>query len=129
MKPYKHTGSCRVNYREAVCTCGADPLDQAPADALAETVIAAMKHHTIQGAFGVLQDGRRALDELVRRAKIETAARALYEQVEMDESVGVCLSDRVAALNLGQLLCGPVEVRGEPFDPQLDYPERYGRRP
>lgn len=32
------------------------------------------------------------------------AARALYEQVEMDESVGICLSDRVPALNLGRVL-------------------------
>lgn len=32
------------------------------------------------------------------------AARDLYERVEMDESVGICLSDRAPTLNLGTAL-------------------------
>jgi hypothetical protein len=32
------------------------------------------------------------------------AAVALYERVEMDESVGICLSDRVDSLRLGAAL-------------------------
>ena len=35
---------------------------------------------------------------------VAEAARALHERVEMDESVGVCLSDRVPSLNLGRAL-------------------------
>ncbi len=37
-------------------------------------------------------------------ATLREAAQALYEQVEMDESVGVCLSDRVPSLRLGDVL-------------------------
>jgi hypothetical protein len=39
-----------------------------------------------------------------RAEAAEDALRALVEQVEMDESVGICLSDRVAALNALQVL-------------------------
>jgi len=62
--------------------------------------------------------GEQALVELVRRAAaldaerarlanleaVAEAARKLWERVEMDESVGICLSDRVPSLNLGQSL-------------------------
>lgn len=41
------------------------------------------------------------LDELVAVAE---AASALYEQVQMAESVGVCLPDRVPTLTLGDAL-------------------------
>ncbi len=34
------------------------------------------------------------------------AARALYEQVKMDELTGTCLSNRMASLVLGDLLAG-----------------------
>jgi hypothetical protein len=64
-----HTGSCRVNYQEGVCTCGAASLADVSTDTLYKTVIAAMQHHSVRGAFQSLQDGRRALDELRRRAK------------------------------------------------------------
>jgi len=46
-----------------------------------------------------------ACDHAAARAEAaEAALRALVEQVEMDESVGICLSDRVAALNALQVL-------------------------
>jgi hypothetical protein len=37
-------------------------------------------------------------------AEFYEAAKDLYERVEMDESVGVCLSDRVPSLRLGAAL-------------------------
>ena len=39
---------------------------------------------------------------------LREAAQALYEHVQMDESVGICLSDRVACLRLGDLLADQV---------------------
>jgi hypothetical protein len=46
-----------------------------------------------------------ALDALVaERDRLRAALKNLVEQVECDESVGICLSDRVAALNAFQLL-------------------------
>jgi len=41
---------------------------------------------------------------LAREAALVEAARDLYESVQMDESVGICLSDRVPTLRLGSLL-------------------------
>lgn len=48
--------------------------------------------------LAVLVSGYRDLVNLVREAA------ALHERVEMDESVGVCLTDRVPSLRLGRLL-------------------------
>jgi len=42
--------------------------------------------------------------ELENLRKIKEAAKLLYEEVEMAESIGICLPDRVPALNLGELL-------------------------
>lgn len=70
--------------------------------------------------FALTQDERRrltlyaaiymdgiALGVRAERAELETLRRlatALHERVEMDESVGVCLTDRAAALELGAYL-------------------------
>ncbi len=37
--------------------------------------------------------------------RITEAARALYEEVEMAESIGICLPDRTPSLILGAALC------------------------
>ena len=50
---------------------------------------------TLADALETLRDERDALRE---------AAQDLYESVQMDESVGICLSDRVPTLRLGSLL-------------------------
>lgn len=44
---------------------------------------------------------------------VAVAAQALYERVEMDESVGVCLSERVPSLNLGQELASLALLIGD----------------
>lgn len=49
--------------------------------------------------------------ELQRLETISNAAMALYERVQMDEAVGVCLSSRVEALALGDALSLPTEAR------------------
>ena len=55
-----------------------------------------------------------ALADLVRRASqaeaLAEALEALHAEVEMAESVGVCLPDRVPSLNAGQALA---RYRGE----------------
>lgn len=43
-------------------------------------------------------------DECLALVAVAEAAQDLYERVEMDESVGVCLSDRVPSLRLGDAL-------------------------
>lgn len=42
--------------------------------------------------------------ENARLRAVETCARDLYEAVEMAESVGICLPDRVSVLALGDAL-------------------------
>ena len=43
-------------------------------------------------------------DEIERLWRVEEAATHLHERVEMDESVGICLSSRVESLALGSVL-------------------------
>jgi hypothetical protein len=52
----------------------------------------------------LLSDAKFYSGKLARLKRIEAAARDLYERVEMDESVGICLSDRVPSLRLGDAL-------------------------
>ena len=58
--------------------------------------------------LALIEEARRwervYLRERDRLDALREAAFALYERVEMDESVGICLSDRVPSLKLGQLL-------------------------
>ena len=71
---------------------------------------------------------------------LETAARQLYERVEMDESVGICLSSRVEALTLGSVLSNPTSsppddslmlhhMDGTPYMDVFDYMESRGDPP
>lgn len=53
-------------------------------------------------------------------ADLREAATALYEQVEMDESVGICLSERAPSLILGAVLSRLTGDTGE------DPPSRSG---
>ena len=54
-----------------------------------------------------IQDNLTALEEQLEA--LRAAATALYERVEMDESVGVCLSSRVESLNLRDVLVSTPE--------------------
>ena len=55
--------------------------------------------------IGRLRDAlEQAEAERDRLLVIVGAARALYEEVEMAESVGICLPNRVPSLNLGDAL-------------------------
>lgn len=54
--------------------------------------------HNVCEISQALLDRERQLRELWE------AAMALYEQVEMGESVGICLADRVPSLRLGAAL-------------------------
>jgi len=44
------------------------------------------------------------IDAEAEVARLREAAMALYERVQMDESVGICLSERVTTLALGDAL-------------------------
>lgn len=61
----------------------------------------------IVGLFDAMAEvGEEMKAEVERLQGIESAARALHEQVAMDESVGICLSDCVAMLRLRDALAG-----------------------
>jgi hypothetical protein len=63
----------------------------------------------VRGSFGVT--AKAALSELVADAEaLAEALEALHAEVEMAESVGICLPDRVPSLNAGQVLA---RYRGE----------------
>jgi len=47
-----------------------------------------------------------------RVAELTEAAMVLYERVEMDESVGICLSSRSESLLLGRVLASPDQKEG-----------------
>jgi hypothetical protein len=51
-----------------------------------------------------IKESDKQFAAVARLERIEEAARDLYERVEMDESVGICLSDRVPSLRLGDAL-------------------------
>lgn len=59
-------------------------------------------------AEAALAERDAARDELVagfaKFSQLHDAAKALYEEVEMAESVGICLPDRVPSLRLRDLL-------------------------
>jgi hypothetical protein len=81
-------------------------LSELLTEALAALDALEAEHHEakLRGARrnAELADRLEALE--AENAELKQSAQALYEQVEMDESVGICLSDRVAALNLGAAL-------------------------
>ena len=54
-----------------------------------------------------LEQERDALVEQLET--LRQAAIALHERVEMDESVGICLSTRAESMALGALLSNPAE--------------------
>jgi hypothetical protein len=74
------------------------------------------KPHSVQDDFEIVRQGlvRDGHDRFAALRRIEEqyqalreAATALYERVEMDESVGICLSTRAESMALGALLSNP----------------------
>jgi hypothetical protein len=62
----------------------------------------------------IREDGVVVSRQAARLERVEAAAMALYERVEMDESVGICLSSRVEALNLAAALSDVTPPLSEP---------------
>lgn len=63
----------------------------------------------VTDSFDAIYDLHRALPEIV--AVVE-AAEHLHERVEMDESVGICLSSRAESLTTGAALAALEEKLG-----------------
>jgi hypothetical protein len=70
----------------------------------AEAALERERQERMHDAEHIAQLSDRLAAAEAREARLREAAMALYERVEMDESVGICLSSRVEALNLGAAL-------------------------
>lgn len=92
---------CRMHYTDQETLAH----DRMRADA-AESTAEAAEARSLEWVDPGIAWKKRAKAPEAQRDTLWKAAMALYERVEMDESVGVCLSSRVEVLNLGVALAG-----------------------
>ena len=100
--------------REAIAALDALLTERDDGKAYIDSLVRDLRQRTDK-CFELKDRAEAAEATLTRYRNMEVAARALYERVEMDESVGICLTDRAESLALGAALAaldGPKE--GEP---------------